>query len=236
MPQQHSIVNFDSEQLFANREYDRIVRLIIPGYEALHMMTLSLLETVLSEVANLLIVGVGTGMELCQLGPAHPSWRFLGVDPSESMLTLAKQKIERCELTERVEIYQGFVDELPTARLYDAATCILVMHFMPDDASKLALLQSIAQRLRPNACFILADIFGDKNTKSFERLTLGWQRYGQNMGIPSTQIDNILATANSSVSSISEPRVIELLHLAGFNNIDRFFSAFWYGAWIATKN
>lgn len=60
---------------------------------------------------------------------------------------------------------------MPTTPLYDAATCILAMHFVPDDGSKLALLQSIAQRLKSSTVFILVDVFSEKGTREFERMT-----------------------------------------------------------------
>jgi tRNA (cmo5U34)-methyltransferase len=46
----------------------------------------------------------------------------------------------------------------------------------------------------------------------------------------------MLETARKGIHSIPEQRVFELLQSAGFGNIVRFYTAFWYGGWIATKN
>lgn len=229
-------IDFDSEQLFPNSEYDKIVRMVIPGYDALHTMTQAFFQEKLSEEANLLIVGAGTGMELVTFGKSNPKWHLLGVEPSISMLAIAQQQIEQHGLSDRVELYHGYTHELPATPLYDGATCILVMHFLPDEASKLRLLQSIAQRLKSEAIFILADMFGEQDTDTFNQFTSAWKIHGELMGLNSEKIEEMLETAKKGISSISEQKVFELLQSAGFGNIVRFYTALWYGGWIATKN
>lgn len=97
----------------------------------------------LQTTANLLIVGAGTGMELVQFS-GNWGWQMLGVDPSSNMLAIAQEKIQQHGLSEQAKLFQGYTHDLPDTPLYDTATCILVMHFLLDDGSKLALLQSIA--------------------------------------------------------------------------------------------
>jgi tRNA (cmo5U34)-methyltransferase len=56
------------------------------------------------------------------------------------------------------------------------------------------------------------------------------------MGMNSEKIALILETASIDIHLIPELRVFELLQSAGFGNIVRFYTALWYGGWIATKN
>ncbi len=236
MKEQQLTIDFDSDQLFPNSEYDKIVRMVIPGYEALHTMANSFFHSKLSEKANLLIVGAGTGMELVTFAKSNSKWHMLGVEPSTSMLAIAQQKIEQHGLSDRVKLHHGYTHELPATPLYDGATCILVMHFVPDDGSKLVLLQSIAQRLKSEAYFILVDMFGDQGTETFEQFSSVWKIHGQEMGMNPEKMVEMLETARKGIHSIPEQRVFELLQSAGFGNIVRFYTAFWYGGWIATKN
>jgi tRNA (cmo5U34)-methyltransferase len=175
-------------------------------------------------------------MELVTFAKSNSKWQMLGVEPSTSMLAIAQQKIEQHGLSDRVKLHHGYTHELPATPLYDGATCILVMHFLPDDGSKLVLLQSIAQRLKSEAYFILADIFGDKGTETFEQFSSVWKIHGQEMGMNPEKMAEMLETARKGIHSIPEQRVFELLQSAGFGNIVRFYTAFWYGGWIATKN
>lgn len=235
MKEQRFTIDFDSNQLFPNSEYDAIVRMVIPGYEALHTMAKSFFHSKLLEKASLLIVGAGTGMELVALGKSNPKWHLLGVEPSTSMLAIAQQKIEQHGLSDRIKLHHGYTHELPANPLYDGATCILVMHFLPDDDTKLALLKSIAQHLKSGAYFILADMFGE-GTETFDQLTSVWKIHGQEMGMNLKKLTEMLEAASKGIHLIPEERVFELLQSVGFGNIVRFYTALWYGGWIATKN
>ena len=41
----------------------------------------------------MLVVGAGSGNEIIQLAEGRPHWSFTGIDPSESMLTIAKERL-----------------------------------------------------------------------------------------------------------------------------------------------
>lgn len=236
-------IHFDANPPVATKEYDNMARMALPGYESMHTMALCCLRWLrppqashLTETANLLIVGAGTGMELVRFSQGNREWQMLGVDPSSNMLAIAQEKIQQHGLSERVKLLQGYTHDLPTTLLYDAATCILVMHFVPDDGSKLALLQSIAQRLKSSAAFILVDVFGEKNTREFERITSVLKVYWEEMGMQPARTLELLETVNKGVYPIPEPRVLELLQQAGFGNVMRFYTGLWVGGWVATKN
>ena len=92
------------------------------------------------------------------------------------------------------------------------------------------------RHLKSEAYFILADIFGERDTETFEQFTWAWKIHGKLMGLNSEKIAEMLETARKGIHSISEQRVFELLQSAGFGNIVRFYTALWYGGWIATKN
>jgi tRNA (cmo5U34)-methyltransferase len=236
MKEQKLNLDFDTNPPVSPSEYDQAVQMSIPGYEALHTMALSFLRARLPETADLLIVGAGSGMELVKFGKANSNWNLIGVDPSVNMLAIAQQKIEQHGLSDRVKLFQGYTHDLPTTPLYDGATCILVMHFLPDDGSKLAFLQSIFQRLKSSAALILVDLFGKKGTEAFEQLAYVWKLYSQEMGMTSQMIEMREKATQEGVYPIPELRVLELLQQVGFGNIIRFYTGLCFGGWIATKS
>lgn len=233
-------IEFDRER--ANR-YDLDIRKAIPGYEALHNMAQTLLHLSLPTSARLLIVGSGTGMELINCCKKNPQWFLTGVDPSEDMMAIAQHNLviaekqhSQTKFLERVDLYTGYVSDLPKTELMDAATLILVMHFVPDDGSKLQLLQEIARHLKPGAEFILADLHGDQSAPYFAKFRQAWQN------LYFSQLDeNALAEAKlkfedsigNSVHFVTEERIIELLEMAGFSKITKFYNAFLFGGWTA---
>ena len=233
MSEKSELINFDTAPPLQVVQYDDMVSKFVPGYEAIFQLALAHLQVALaSNPATLLIAGAGSGKELITFGQAVPDWMLTGVDPSAHMLALARQKIARYNLTERVTLHQGFIEELPATTQFDAATCILVMHFLPDDGAKLALLSNIAARLKVGAPFMLVDIFGGRSfVKELEPI---WIRHGEQMGLTLEAMQK-LGKAQDEFYPILEERTLELFKQVGFENPRRFYTALFYGGWIVTK-
>jgi tRNA (cmo5U34)-methyltransferase len=227
-------IDFDNNAPITADEYDRAAQLALPGYEAMHTMVLACLQAYLPESADLLVVGSGTGMELARLGNACPQWHFLGIDPSEKMQAIAKQKMSHHQLSHRVKLIQGYTQDLPTDILYNAATSILVMHFIPP-SDKLQFLQSIAQRLHPSAPLVLVDVFGEKQSQELKQLMPILHAYWNAMGFPPQKQQELLAAFDQGVYPLAETSILNLLEQAGFEKTMRFYTGLWVGGWLAFK-
>ena len=224
-----------SATAFRAHQYDIDIRRAIPGYEALHSMAYSLLQTNLSKSARLLVVGSGTGMELVNYCQQNPTWSLVGVDPSAEMMAIAVEQLVSLGYRERVDLHTGYVSTLPATEPMDAATLMLVMHFLPDDGSKLQLLKDIARHLKPGAELVLADLHGDRSKPYFAKLKKAWQAfYFSQLDDESIEAEaNFQTSIDNSIYFITEARIIELLQAAGFGNITKFYNAFLFGGWIA---
>ena len=226
-------IEFDRERA---EQYDLDIRKAIPGYESLHGMAHSLLQTNLGEASRLLVVGSGTGMELINYAQLNPNWWLTGGDPSQSMMAIAKSALKQKGLTDQVRLHSGYVESLPNSEPLDAATLILVMHFLPDDGTKLQLLQNIGQRLKPGAKLILADLYGERLESYFSQFITAWQSFYFSQLDEESKAKaaaNFQTSINSSVYFVTEARIIELLRAAGFNQVTKFYNAFLFGGWIA---
>lgn len=226
-------IEFDRDRA---TQYDLDIRKAIPGYESLHGMAYSLLQTSLGESARLLIVGSGTGMELVNYSKSNPAWLLTGVEPSPEMMAIAKLELSHQQIQERVDLHTGYVDSLPETEPMDAATLMLVMHFLTDDGAKLQLLKDIAQRLKPGAKLILADLYGDRSASYFDRFIQAWQNFYFSQLDDETRTKaeaNFQTSIRNSIYFVTEARIIELLEAAGFSQINKFYNAFLFGGWIA---
>jgi tRNA (cmo5U34)-methyltransferase len=226
-------IEFDRDRA---SQYDLDIRKAIPGYESLHGMTQSLLQTSLSKSARLLIVGSGTGMELVNYSKPNPEWFLTGVDPAAEMMAIAQSTLVARGLQERVNLHTGYVNSLPETEPMDAATLMLVMHFLTDDGAKLQLLKDIAQRLKPGATLILADLYGDRSASYFSQFTKAWQDFYFSQLDDETRTKaeaNFQTSISNSIHFVTEARIIELLEAAGFSQINKFYNAFLFGGWIA---
>jgi tRNA (cmo5U34)-methyltransferase len=215
--------------------YDRRIHNTFPFYETIHPSMNAMLRGFVRSDGQLLIVGAGTGTEILEFGKMNPDWRFLGVDPAQPMLDLAKEKIEAAGLTERASFFKGHVDELPIGRLYDGATLGMVLHFVADDGGKLKLLRAIASHLKAGAPLVLVDAYGDLTTPESQLLLEAWKHQQNLAGLKWEQVENGMKERMLGIHFVSSNRIEQLLAEAGFHRVQGFFQVFMLGGWIAFK-
>lgn len=217
-------------------DYDERIRKLFPFYETIHKAINAALRTVLGAESELLIVGAGTGAEILELGKTNPRWRFLGVDPAKPMLDLAKEKIRAAGLADRVCLFNGLVGDLPIGKLYDGATAAMIMHFVPDDGSKIEFLRAIAAHLKSGAPLVLMDVNGDLNAPQSEATIEGWKQQQVLAGVRLEEVESGMKERVKAIQFVSSQRIEQLLAEAGFHRIQRFFQNFMLGGWIAFKS
>jgi tRNA (cmo5U34)-methyltransferase len=214
--------------------YDAAVSLAVPGYETMHTMSLACLRAYLPQQATILVVGAGTGKEIVHFGQANPDWQFLGIDPSKDMLNVARQKIASQKLGDRVTLQQGTAKDVLEETYYDAATNIMVMHFIPDE-EKQKFLADISEHLRPSAPLVLTTLCVEKESADLNLLMPAIHAYWQINGLPPERIKEVVEGFNSTVSPTSEAQIVTLLKNAGFRDIVRFYTGLWVSGWLAFK-
>ena len=215
-------------------DYEYIARTVIPGYRSSFRQALALLEGRLGQRPRVLVVGAGTGIELVTFRTARPGWRLTGVDPSRQMIDIARDRTREAGVGDGVRLVHGHVSDLDEDG-FDAATCFNVMHFLPDDGAKQALLRDIARRLAPGAPFLLFELHGDRNGPRFDELFAAWSRYWEIQGMGEAERTAFRAKIDEGIHWASEARILELLAGAGFEDAWRYYRALLYGAWISRR-
>jgi tRNA (cmo5U34)-methyltransferase len=211
-------------------EYRKMQR-SIPGVDGLYAASCAIIETCVPDGGNVLIVGAGGGRELELLSASKKSLVFTAVEKSESSLDRTRAFTDALGLNERIKFVCGEIDAAPLKPLNDGATSLLVMHFLPDDGTKLRYLQAIRTRLREGAPFIIADVsFEDKAT--FDRTVPLFLTHASNSGV---EPDHAAVDPRviPSMPIINDRRTCALLVDAGFSEVTPFFRGFWYAGWWA---
>ncbi len=228
-------VDFDTRPPMPVSEYEETVQRVNVGYDLVLTLTYAFLRALERPDLDLLVVGVGGGAEIARFLPDNPGWRLTGVDPSQEMLALAEAQAEWLDVRERVTLVRGTVNDLPRQARFDAATCLFVLHFLPDD-DKLALLRGIAVRVRREAPLLVVSGARMDDEGLRNDLLGAWQHYGELLGMPAEQM---VATLESLMTRKPQATTAagyqHLLQEAGFARVAQFFAVLGgvISGWIA---
>ncbi|KAA0942069.1 class I SAM-dependent methyltransferase [Sporosarcina sp. ANT_H38] len=222
-------MQFDKEMAM---EYDRGVRRTLPTYDSMFKLVQAYLRANITQQESVLIIGAGGGNELATLGPANPEWTFTAVDPALPMLDIARMKAIDLKMDDRVEFFEGTVNDVTDEKLFGAATCMLVLHFIEDINEKRKLLKKIRHHLSPGAPFVMASMYGDPSDPTFNELFALWKAYWlDSTNLTVADVDEMEKTVRK-LSFIPEEEIVRLLREAGFGNIAKFFTTNMFGGWI----
>ncbi|KRA42239.1 class I SAM-dependent methyltransferase [Devosia sp. Root635] len=201
----------------------------VPGYAGLLRMTALLLAERLSSDARVLVLGAGGGMELKAMADAQPHWSFAGVDPSAPMLRLAGQTV--APHAARVQLHEGYIDAAPEGP-FDAATCILTMHFVPRE-QRLETLRQLRRRLKPGAPFVMAHISFPQTEPDRSLWIARHVAFGAAAGLTAEQMESARQAIGTRLTILSPDEEEALLAEAGFAGISQFYAAFSFRGWVA---
>lgn len=87
----------------------------------------------------------GTGSELIYLAQRFPQWHFTAVEPSAPMLDVCRRRVEACGIASRCVFHEGYLDSLPGSGAFDAATSLLVSHFILERGARSNFFRAIAK-------------------------------------------------------------------------------------------
>lgn len=232
MPDAPSVHTFDADRAAA---YDDRIRHLFPGYDALQDTVASVLAADLPEAAHLLVAGAGTGTEIVQMGRAHPQWRFTAVDPSAAMLEHCRQKVADAGLDDRVEYVDAPVETMPTTRSFDAATSLLVTHFIDERAAKQRYFRSLAERLAPGAPLVWADLYRPSSDAAFRTLWSAW-RTQMRTRLDDNTVEDAFRDIREGISFICPSALERIITAAGMTAPTPVYQQLLWGAWMARRD
>jgi len=215
-------------------EYEKGIRRTLPSYDSMLRLIQTFYRSTLHEHAEMLIVGAGSGNEILQLADGRPHWSFTGIDPSESMLDIAKERLR--SLPNDLSFYQGtLLDTHLPAIKFDAASCVLVLHFIQRYEDKLSTLKEIWNQLKPGAPFVLVSKYGRPGTIETELQFDLWRSYWLQHTKLSVADVAEMEKSIRALSFMAEEDILTLLQEAGFIKPARFFATTLFGGWVCFK-
>lgn len=218
--------HFDTQ---ATASYAERLSRQVPGYSSLLPMVSQLLAERTPSNGRLLVLGAGGGQEILALAHIHADWSFDGVDPSAEMLQLAAETVK--QHTARVKLHEGYIQDAPQGP-FDAATSILVFHFIPLE-ERLDTLKQIRQRLKVGAPFILVHLSFPQTEPERSLWIARHVAFGQPLKVDSVQAEKSQQAIRSKLTILSPEDEVKMLAEAGFSNASLFYAGLSVKGWIS---
>lgn len=214
--------------------YDQQWARLAPIRDCLHLLAHALFTPLPAE-ARLLCVGAGTGTEIAFFARAFPGWQFTAVDPSGAMIEVCRQRAEAEGFVSRCSFHQGYVDSLPAAGPYDAATCFLVSQFLLDRDERTGLFRTIAKHLGPDGLLASADLAADTTSDAYAALLPPWFTMMAAGGLDAEKLERMRANYARDVAILPPAEVASIIAAAGFTSPVQFYQAGLIHGWFARK-
>ena len=134
-------------------DYDRFIRTVIPGYDAMRAVQLDLLARCLPARGRVLDLGGGTGALAAAVAQRFPGVTVEIWDTDPAMLAVARERCAR--FGGRVSLVaRSFAEPLPPC---DAVVACIALHHVKDLAAKGKIYAAIHRALRPGGLLANAD-------------------------------------------------------------------------------
>jgi tRNA (cmo5U34)-methyltransferase len=202
---------------------------LVPGFADLQRMVMLLLAERAPDDARVLVLGAGGGLEIKAFAEARAGWSFDGVDPSAAMIDLAKTTLG--PLAARTQLHHGFIDSAPDGP-FDAATCILTLHFVERD-ERLRTLKEVRRRLKPAAPFAVAHFSFPQGSGDRDLWLARYAAFAVASGVEPAQAENARAAIAARLPILAPEDDEQLLRDAGFSGVDLFYAGFAFRGWVA---
>lgn len=213
--------------------YDERNRKLAPISENMHFLIRLVLKD-LPVNSQVLCVGVGTGAEILSLARAFPQWSFVGVDPSESMLEVCRERLQEAGVLDRCKLIQGYIQEAPGGANFDAALSVLVGHFVKRE-ERLSFYKEMVSRLKKGGSFINTEISFDLDSAEFPEMLKNWEQVQMLMGATPESLAKLPSQLREALTVLPNSEVEEFLRLSGLETPVRFFQAFMITGWYGRK-
>lgn len=202
----------------------------VPGFADMHRSTTQLLTETAGMNGSVLVLGAGGGHELKAFSEARPEWSLIAVDPAPAMLAEAKRKLG--DVAEQAQWVEGYIHEAPAMQA-DAATCLLTLHLIPDDETKIETLKHVRNRLKPGGHFALLDNCIDVDNPNAERWFDRYIQYGVESGVPREQAEQFRSKMEAMRTTRSPAQEEQLLREAGFSDLELYYVGLSWRGWIS---
>ena len=221
MPAEHRVAGHLG---VAADDYDRTIRMFIPGYEQMIATIVHWLDGHVPPAGLVVDLGAGTGALGAAVLEALPDVRVELLDIDPNMLEVAATRCAAHAGRFRVR-HARFEDELPRC---DAVVASLALHHVATQDEKRALYRAIHDALEPGGLVVVADALIYPDGPERERMIEDLFAHMEAHGISASEAAGHLAQWAEEDFYVPLPDELDLIAGGGFARPD----IFWRGGMI----
>jgi len=212
--------------------YDSQWSRLAPFRDAMHLLASAVLAGLPAD-ARILCVGAGTGAEILSLAEKFPGWRFTAVEPSAPMLDVFRRKAQEQGIASRCTFHAGYLDSLPQGDPFDAATSLLVSHFILQRDERVGFFRGIRQRLRPDGLLISSDLTSDTDAPHYGALLEVWMQTMAGADLSQEKLEQMRAAYRRDVAILAPEIVAGIITSGGFDMPVQFYQCGLIHGWFS---
>ncbi|WMW23815.1 class I SAM-dependent methyltransferase [Methanolobus sediminis] len=217
-------------------DYDSKISTVLPYYRSFHEETINLVESLPEPPKVWMDTGCGTGTFIAKAIEHFPDTKFLMLDPSEGMLTQAKEKLSsyNCNKIKILEASatQDFTQEL--SEQPDIITAIQCHHYLDLENRKKAVLKCY-ELLKEGGIFIT---FENISPLTEEGISIGksyWGDFQSRHGRTEEEVEAHLKRFGTEYFPITVEEHLKLLRETGFRTVELFWYSYMQAGFYCIK-
>ena len=235
---QHEIKAFEFNQTVVE-VFDDMVSRSVPFYNEIHRLITDYSNYfTLHDKQNIIWdLGCSTGTTIGildqHLKENQKSCRFIGVDNSKAMTRKAEEKLQQLGV-ENAKIICGNIEDIVIDSNVDMIIMNYTLQFIREDLRP-KILANIHKSLRPGGVFILSEKINTNDSTFHQLITDLYYDYKRRQGYSELEISQKREALENVLVPLTPNQQIELLHNAGFANVEQAFRWYNFTSYIALK-
>ena len=211
----------DNPSAYNSNIYDSHIEHVLPYYAEYHKQVIDLVQVLGWEQPDWLDTGCGTGTLAAKVLSAIPGVRLTLCDPSEKMLSVAKQKLQGKD----IRFLNIPSQALPFDQAFDVVTAIQSHHYLSPEERADAVSRCY-QALRPSGIFMTFENIRMSTDESDAIALRRWVAFLQAHGNPPEDVEMQLARRGTEVLPITVEQHLELLRKCGFRSVNLLWASY----------
>ncbi len=214
------------------REYDEIIKKLIPGYPQMVEALVDALPFEKSAVISVIDLGCGTGTVARAVKDVFPSANITCLDIAEGMLQMARLKM--ADAPETVYINADF-SSLDFSGEYDAVVSSLALHHLETDEDKQEFYRKIYSGLKKGGVFANVDVVIASTGRLQQVYIERWKNFMEK-SVGREEVENIwIPKYYKEDRPTALTRHLNMLESAGFLYMDVLWKYYNYAVYTALK-